>query len=111
MITPGFKLNAKNVIHAVGPVWQDGMHGEPTLLYNVYIHSLELAAKNGCNSIAFPLISAGIYGYPKQAAWIQAITACRDFLLRKKSSIRVIFAVIDDEMFIMGQKTIQSILG
>ena len=67
-ITPGFKLPAKFVIHTVGPVYRDGFHGEPEKLAACYRNSLALAAENGCKSIAFPCISTGIYGYPKEEA-------------------------------------------
>ena len=64
-ITPGFKLPAKWVIHTVGPVWHGGKRHEPALLADCYRHSLELAHKHGIKSIAFPGISTGVYGYPK----------------------------------------------
>ena len=64
VITPGFDLKAKYIIHSVGPRWKDGKHGEPELLYGVYRRSLELAAGHGCRSVGFPLISAGIFGDP-----------------------------------------------
>ncbi len=67
-ITPAFRLPATYVIHAVGPVWQGGHKGEEELLRGCYRASLELAAENGCRSIAFPLISSGIFGYPKEDA-------------------------------------------
>ncbi|PWG62264.1 macro domain-containing protein [Bifidobacterium callitrichidarum] len=66
--TPGFDLPARYVIHTAGPVWQGGTHGEEMLLRACYRNSLELACSLGCASIAFPLISAGIYGYPKAEA-------------------------------------------
>lgn len=62
VITPGFKLKAKFIIHAVGPMWKDGKHKEPEQLYGAYYKSLELAAANNCRSIGFPLISAGVFG-------------------------------------------------
>ncbi len=84
VLTPGFDMNAKYIIHAVGPVWKGGKHDEPKLLYSAYEHALDLAVKVGCKSIGFPLISAGIYGYPVESAWKKAIQACRDFLAKGK---------------------------
>lgn len=68
VITPGFNLSAKYIIHAVGPIWKGGDRGEPELLYSAYNQSLILAKENDCHSIAFPVISLGIYGYPKHQA-------------------------------------------
>ena len=106
VITPGFKLPAKHVIHAVGPVWHGGERGEPELLYSAYKRSLEVARENGLHSIAFPLISAGIYGYPQDQAWERALTACRDFIgANNDYEIDIVFAVIDDGIFAKGKKT------
>ncbi len=80
VITPGFDLPAKHVIHTVGPIWQGGAQGEPAQLRSCYIHSLELAAANGCASIAFPLISSGIYDYPREEALRIAQEAIEHFL-------------------------------
>ena len=67
-ITPGFRLPAKFVIHTVGPVYRDGLHGESELLAACYRNALALAAENACRSIAFPCISTGVYGYPLEDA-------------------------------------------
>ena len=72
VITPAFNLNAEYIIHAVGPVWYGGNYKEPQKLYGCYRESLLLAMKYGCHSIAFPLISAGIFGYPVDQAWRNA---------------------------------------
>ena len=79
-ITPGFNLPAKFVIHTVGPVYRDGLHGEPEKLAACYRNSLALAAENGCKSIAFPCISTGIYGYPKEEEAQIAVREVREFL-------------------------------
>ena len=79
-VTPAYGLHAKFVIHTVGPVWQDGGHGERELLADCYANSLKLAAENGCSSIAFPLISAGVFGCPSEIAIAVATQAIRDFL-------------------------------
>ena len=79
-ITPGFKLPAKYVIHTVGPVYRDGQHGEPEKLAACYRNSLALAVENNCTSIAFPCISTGVYGYPKEEAAQIAVREVRAFL-------------------------------
>ena len=110
VITPAFKLDAKYIIHAVGPVWYDGDHGEPQKLYGAYRRSLELAVENGCRSVGFPLISAGIFGYPQDKAWRKAIQACRDFFQNNPDvDLQVVFAVIDDTILALGQQTLTEI--
>lgn len=74
-ITPGFRLPAKFVIHTPGPVWHGGTRREPELLRACYENSLTLAEENNCRSVAFPCISTGVYGYPKQAAAEIALSA------------------------------------
>lgn len=106
VITPGFDLKAKNVIHAVGPIWRGGNKGEPEDLYNAYKSALTVAKDNSLHSIAFPLISAGIYGYPHPQAWERALTACSDFIKANEDyEIDIIFAVIDEEILEKGKKT------
>ena len=105
VITPGFNLPAKHVIHAVGPIWRGGNGDEPKLLYSAYKQSLIVAKENGLHSIAFPLISAGIYGYPQDQAWRKALQACHDFIEANKDyEIDIIFAVIDDDVMDKGLK-------
>ena len=84
-ITPGFRLPAKFVIHTVGPVYRDGLHGEPEKLAACYRNSLALAAENGCKSIAFPCISTGIYGYPIEDAAKIAVREVKAFLAAKNA--------------------------
>ena len=111
VITPGFDLKAKYIIHAVGPIWNGGNDKEPQLLYGAYRRSLELAVENGCHSIGFPLISAGIFGYPKDKAWRKAIQACNDFFQKNPDAdLQVVFAVLDDGILTLGQKTLEEIL-
>lgn len=79
-ITRGYNLQARHVIHTVGPVYRDGQHGEPELLASAYRRSLELAVENGLDSIAFPAISTGVYGYPKADAARIAFKTIIEFL-------------------------------
>ena len=105
VITPGFNLKAKFVIHAVGPIWNDGKHGEPDLLRSAYRKSLELAAANHCTSIGFPLISAGVFGCPIDTAWREAFAGCKEFFdTHPDTSLAVIFAVLNDNIMAAGQK-------
>ncbi len=108
VITPGFNLMAKHIIHAVGPRWMGGVHDEPKLLYGAYRKSLELAVENGCKSIGFPLISAGIFGYPVDRAWRKALQACSDFI-EKGNEIDIVFAVLEDRILEAGRKTLQDV--
>ncbi len=79
-ITKGYRLPARYVIHTVGPVWHGGTCGEEALLASAYRSSLELAAAYGCRTVAFPLISSGVYGYPKDQALKVAVDTIRAFL-------------------------------
>lgn len=95
-ITPGFKLPAKFVIHTPGPIYRDGLHGEPALLESCYRSCLELAEQNSCETVAFPAISAGVYGYPKKAATEIAVKTVRGFATQKVK--KVIFCCFSEEM-------------
>jgi O-acetyl-ADP-ribose deacetylase (regulator of RNase III) len=94
-VTPGFRLKAKHVIHAVGPVWQGGHSGEPELLASAYREALRAAAELGASSIAFPAISTGIYGYPFDAATSIAVSTTQGFLETHTLPERVIFCCFD----------------
>ena len=110
VITPGFQLPARYVIHAVGPIWSGGNNNEPKLLYSAYKQSLRLAMANDLHSIGFPLISAGIFGYPVDKAWRKAIQACWDFGQENPDyEMDIIFAVLDDTVQAIGQKTLDEI--
>ncbi|MEZ5145122.1 MAG: O-acetyl-ADP-ribose deacetylase [Acidimicrobiales bacterium] len=80
VVTPGFALPARWIVHTVGPVWHGGGRGEPALLAACYRRSIEVAAAAGARSIAFPAISTGIFGYPADAAAEIAVRACREAL-------------------------------
>jgi O-acetyl-ADP-ribose deacetylase len=83
VITPGFRLPARYVIHTVGPVWRGGTRGEAALLTSCYRRSLQVAAERGLRSVAFPLISAGVYGYPREQALAVAEAAIRAYLAER----------------------------
>lgn len=101
-ITPAFGLNAKYVIHTVGPVWQDGDHGEMEKLRRCYAKSLRLAREHGCTSIAFPLISTGNYGFPKDKALQIAISVFSAFLLEQDMDIYLV--VFNRQAFQLSEK-------
>jgi len=98
-ITKGYDLPAKYVIHTVGPVWNGGHGGEPQKLASCYRRSLELAVQKGIKTIAFPNISTGVYGYPKQGAAEIAVYEVKKFLIGHPSIDQVIFCVFDEENF------------
>lgn len=101
-ITKGYKLPAKHVIHTVGPRWKDGAHGEKELLTSCYRNSLRLAKENGCESVAFPLISAGVYGYPRAEAIRVAADTITEFLV--DNDMTVYLVIFDTESFTIGSK-------
>ncbi|MCL1875027.1 MAG: macro domain-containing protein [Synergistaceae bacterium] len=90
VITKGYNLPAKHIIHTVGPVWHGGGHGEETLLRNCYRNSLLLAKKHNLESIAFPLISSGIFGYPKDEAMNVAETTINEFLNENEMNVYLV---------------------
>lgn len=101
-ITPGYGLDAKYVIHTVGPVWQGGGHHEEKLLRKCYESALNLALENRCESIAFPLISTGNYGFPKDRALQIAIQAFSSFLLEHEMQIYLV--VFHKDAFRLSEK-------
>lgn len=98
-ITPGCKLPAKWVIHTVGPVWHGGRHDEATLLANCYRNSLELALKHDVKSIAFPGISTGVYGYPKDQAAKIAVMIMREYERKFDEIICCCFSTGDTALY------------
>ena len=98
-ITPGFGLSAQWVIHTVGPVWKGGSHGEPDMLKSCYDNSLELAIEHSIDSIAFPSISTGVYGYPKPAAAAVAVTCMRRFEARFDRIVCCCFSAEDQSLY------------
>lgn len=106
-VTPGFGLDARYVIHTVGPVWQGGTQGEEALLRRCYENSLRLAWKLGCKSIAFPLISAGNYAFPKHLALQIAMNAFSSFLMEREMHIYLV--VFDKTAFSLSEKLFQGV--
>jgi O-acetyl-ADP-ribose deacetylase (regulator of RNase III) len=107
-ITAGFRLPATYVIHTVGPVWQGGSSHEPELLRACYLNSLHLAVLYGLKTIAFPNISTGVYGFPKEKAARIAIEAVRTFLREPGSVTQVYFVVFDPENEQLYRKLLES---
>ncbi len=99
IITPGFNLPARFVIHTVGPVWHGGHIQEDELLKNAYQRSLETALENHIETIAFPNISTGVYGFPKDRAAKIAVNTIKEFVSKEKHIKKVIFAVFDEDNF------------
>lgn len=99
VITTGGNLPAKYVIHTVGPIWHGGNSNEKKLLASAYNNSLKLAEEKNIQSIAFPNISTGVYGFPKQPAAEIAITTVQQFLLSAKNVKEIIFVCYDEENF------------
>lgn len=97
VITGGYKLKAKCVIHTVGPVWNGGTRGEPDLLRSCYRRSLQLAKENALNSIAFPGISTGVYRFPPDLAAQLSTAVVLDFLRDPGSLRRILFCCFSDE--------------
>ncbi len=109
VITSGGNLNAKYVIHTVGPVWRGDSHGETELLAEAYHNSLQLAVSNGLKTIAFPSISTGAYGYPVQKAGIIALATVKKFLESDDKLDKVTFVLftqIDFEIYKEAAKEI-----
>jgi len=105
-ITKGYRLPASHVIHTVGPVWRGGGHNEAKLLADCYRNSLSLAKEHRLQSIAFPLVSAGAYGYPKEEALKIAVAAIRDFL--SNHDMTVYLVLFDAEAIALAKKLFPS---
>ena len=103
-LTKGYNLKAKYIIHTVGPVWRDGISDEHKLLASCYQKSLALAAEKKAKSIAFPGISTGVYGFPKDLAAMIAVTETRRFLKKNIIPEKVIFVAFDNVSLHLYQK-------
>ena len=107
VITTAGNLPAMFVIHTVGPVWSGGLNHEPELLAACYRNSLHLAVDNNCRSIAFPNISTGVYGYPKNLAAEVAVNTVREVLNKPGIHIKVLFVCFDEENYQIISKKLE----
>lgn len=103
-LTKGYNLKAKYIIHTVGPVWRDGISDEHRLLASCYQKSLAIAADKKAKSIAFPGISTGVYGFPKDQAAMIAVTETKRFLNKNRTPEKVIFVAFDNESLHLYQQ-------
>lgn len=103
-ITGAYRLPCKYVIHTPGPVWHGGSYGEEQLLKSCYRKSMQLAEENGCESVAFPLISSGIYGYPKAEALRVAVDTITGYLAQTESEMMVYIVVFDKKAYKISEK-------
>ena len=101
-ITKGYNLDAKYIIHTSGPVWHGGLNGESIILKSCYVESLKLAVENNCSSVAFPLISSGVYGYPKDQILKFAIQVITEFLFEHE--MMVYLCVFDRKSYEFSKK-------
>ncbi len=108
VITTAGNLPAKYVIHTVGPIWQGGSDGETELLASCYTRSLKLAAAHQCRSIAFPNISTGVYGFPKQQAAHVAKQAVRQILQSSKAFQTILMVCFDDDNYMHLQQALKN---
>jgi O-acetyl-ADP-ribose deacetylase len=111
VITTGGNLPAKFVIHTVGPVWNGGHKGEREQLANCYKNSLKIAIEKNCKTVAFPNISTGIYGFPKDAAAVIAVNTVVEFLDKEAGIDKVTFVCFDEENFQLIKKRVKLLTG
>ena len=107
VITSGYNLPAKHIIHTVGPIWQGGKRGEKKLLHDCYINSMKLALESHCETIAFPLIASGIYGYPKDKALNIALSSISEFL--EGNELTVYLVIYDKQAFEVSKTLLNDI--
>ncbi|MFA5374287.1 MAG: O-acetyl-ADP-ribose deacetylase [Dehalococcoidia bacterium] len=111
VITTGGNLQAKHVIHTVGPIWHSGKNKEPELLASAYRESLQTAIDNGLKTVSFPSISTGAYGYPVRLAAQTALQTVIDFIKTNDSLDEVRFVLFDDSTCSIYERTLQELIG
>lgn len=109
--TSAGRLPAQHVFHAVGPVWRGGIHGEPDLLRSAIRRCLELAIEHNCDSIAFPAISTGVYGYPSDLAAQESLGTVRDFLIERGQPDLVRFVLFGEGSFGAFARVLEAMTG
>jgi O-acetyl-ADP-ribose deacetylase len=109
-ITRGYRLSAKHVIHAVGPVWRGGDKEEPKLLASCYRRALELAVEHRLRSVAFPNISTGVYGYPIELASLVAVSTVKRFVRRETTLQEIIFCCYSENDLAIYRRTLESVV-
>jgi len=110
VLTSAGNLKSSFIIHTVGPIWSDGLHGEPEFLKKAYVSSLKLALSKGFSSISFPSISTGAYKYPKKEASIIALSVIRNFVAKQEIISRVIIVLFSIKTYKIYLATAQEIL-
>jgi len=110
-ITKGYRLPAKYVIHAVGPVYRDGKHGEPDLLRSCHLHSLRLAEQHNCKTVAFPAISCGVYRFPMAEAARIALTTTAEWLAEHDLPERVRFVLFGQQAYSTWKRVYDDLLA
>ena len=111
VITTAGNLKARYIIHAVGPIYRDGAHNEPKLLASAYLNSLKLAAKKGLQSISFPAISCGIYGYPIKEAAHLSLKTCVDFAGNSNDLLLIRHVLFDQRIFDIFSQELRKVIS
>jgi O-acetyl-ADP-ribose deacetylase len=106
-LTKAYRLPAKHIIHTVGPVWEGGSYGEPEVLASAYRSSLTLAEQIGAETVAFPCISTGVYGYPKPEACQVAVSAVSEWLAQHEAPREVIFCCFADDDAVLYRRRLE----
>ena len=106
-ITGGYRLSAKHVIHTPGPVYRGGTKGEREILQNSYYNSMLVAKENNLSSIAFPAVSTGVYGYPKEEACDVALTTVLDFMKETGFTPEIIFVLFDEDNYRLYRRQLE----